>query len=166
MKSHPQVKQWVQSVFHGKKREFNRFLKEQGQPGAFTDANGIAIIATADYLGLNYHIAGTSNNEKNPVSKFGRLDEDRPVFHIGYYQDTTDDPNNEVGSTRAGHYQSLEAVPGHPPPCCGVPAVDVNQSPPLLLIQQPTPERENVVGKIINEETILTPYLRLKFVKS
>ena len=63
MKSHPQVKQWVQSVFHGKKREFNRFLKEQGQPGAFTDANGIAIIATADYLGLNYHIAGTSNNE-------------------------------------------------------------------------------------------------------
>ena len=57
-------------------------------------------------------------------------------------------------------------MPGHPPPCCGVPAVDVNQSPPLFLIQQPTPERENVVGQIINEEIILTSYLRLKFVKS
>ena len=91
------------------------------------------------------------------VSKCGRFNENRPIFHIGYYQDTTDHPN-ESGSTRAGHYQSLESIPGHPLPCCGgqvVEPVSVPLSPPLLLVQQPTPERENVVSKIINEETIL-----------
>ena len=155
MKSHPQVKQWVQSIFHGKKRDFNRFVKEQSQSGIFTDANGLAVIATADYLGVNYHIVGTSNNERNPVSKYGRFNENRPIFHIGYYQDTTDHPY-EAGSTRAGHYQSLEPIPGHPLSCCGGHVQDpIPQSPPLLVIQQPTPERENVVSKIINEETIL-----------
>ena len=89
MKSHPQVKQWVQSIFHGKRRAFNRFLKEQSQSGIFTDANGLAVIGTADYLGVNYHIVGTSNNERNPVSKYGRFIENRHIFHIGFYQDTT-----------------------------------------------------------------------------
>ena len=120
---------------------FNRFLKEQSQQGAFTDANGLAVIATADYLGVNYHIVGTSNNERNPVSKYGRFDEERPIFHIGYYQDTTDH-HDEAASTRAGHYQSLEAIPGHSLPCCGVNTVEpVQQSPPLLIIQLCKPER-------------------------
>ena len=83
MKSHPQMQQWVQAIFHGKKREFNRFLKEQSQSDVYTDNNGITVIATADYLGVNYHIVGTSNNEQDPVSKLGRLEEERPIFHIG-----------------------------------------------------------------------------------
>ena len=154
MKNHPQMRQWVQSVFHGKKRDYNRFLKEQSQPGVFTDSNGLAVIATADYLGVNYHIVGTSNTEKAPVSKYGRLEEDRPVLHIGYYQDNTDVPN--VPKRRAGHYQSLEVVPGSAVEFCGV-AADalVHLSPPLITIQTATPDRGTVVSKIVNEETIL-----------
>ena len=80
IKSHPQMHQWVQSIFNGKKRDFNRFLKEQSLPGTFVDNHGICVIATSDYLNVNYHIVGTSNTNKAPVSKFGRLDKDRPFF--------------------------------------------------------------------------------------
>ena len=88
MKNHPQMPYWVRTVFHGKKRDYNRFLKEQSQPGAFTDHNGLAVIATADYLKVNYHLVGTLNTEQAPVSIYGRAEEDdRIIFHIGYHQE-------------------------------------------------------------------------------
>ena len=73
-------------------------------------------------------------------------------FEIGYFQDTTDGVG--AASSKAGHYQSLEPVPGVAIPCCGIQPF-IRESPPLITVHQPTPERENVVGLIKNEETIL-----------
>ena len=110
----------------------------------FIDNYGICVIATADYLKVNYHIVGTSNTEEAPVSKFGRFDEERPVFHIGYYQDTTDDIKSV--SRRAGHYQSLDIVPNKALSCCGV-------SSPITISH--VVESESIARKIHSEELIL-----------
>ena len=62
---------WLQNVFQRKMRKMKKFIKEQSQPGQFIDNNGIMVILTSDYLGVQYHIAGTSNNAQNPVTKLG-----------------------------------------------------------------------------------------------
>ena len=152
METHPQMRQWVQTIFRGKKRDYNRFLREQKEPGVFTDNNGMAVIATADYLKVNYHLVGTSNTEQAPVSKIGREDEERVVFHIGYHQDTTDNP--ECSNPKAGHYQSLEKVLGRAVSCCGI-AAPTPPSPPLITITSATPNLMDIVTKIQNEEKIL-----------
>ena len=59
MEPHPQMRQWVRLVYRGKKRDYNKFLCDQSKPGVFTDNDGLAVISTADYLGVNYHMAGT-----------------------------------------------------------------------------------------------------------
>ena len=116
LKNHPQKSQWIRSLFHGKSRSFNRFVKEHSVPGTFVDNFGLLVLATSEYLNVTYHIVGTSNNEKDPVTVIGNKDGDsNVVFHLGYYQDDTDQ-----GGHQAGHYQSLEPVPGKAVPCCKI----------------------------------------------
>ena len=90
---------------------------------------------------------GTSNNSQDPVTKVGCSSDFLTVFHIGYYQDTTDDPTGG----RPGHFQSLEIVPSQAVPCCNLVAVtggevlgDVEFSDSLITIE-----------KILKEEDIL-----------
>jgi hypothetical protein len=62
------------------------------------------VLATAEYLNVIYHIVGTSNNAKDPVT-------------VIYFQDTMDG----IGEKRqAGHYQSLEPIPNKAVPCCDI----------------------------------------------
>ena len=64
--------------------------------GTWTDPEGLIVVATADYLGVDIHIAGDQNcekNETNPILKVeGRKKDDeeasKVVLHIGYYQVT------------------------------------------------------------------------------
>ena len=101
-------------VFRGKLAKYNNFVKEQKVPGTWTDEAGIIVAATADYLGVTYHIAGDNNcnkNTENPIlvvegNKKEQNIESNVVFHIGYYQDK--------------HFQSLEAIPGKAVPCCKI----------------------------------------------
>ena len=62
-------------------------------------------------------MVGTSNTTKSPVTKLCDEEKSRTVFHVGYYQDTTDRNDRPL---RAGHYQSLEVVPGVDVPCCSI----------------------------------------------
>ena len=39
METHPQMRQWVRACFQGRKRDYNKFLRDQSQPGVFTDNN-------------------------------------------------------------------------------------------------------------------------------
>ena len=50
-----------------KSQKYAKFIKEQSIENAFIDNYVIIVVATADYLEVNYHIAGTSNTEKVPV---------------------------------------------------------------------------------------------------
>ena len=54
------------------------------------DNFGIAVMVTAEVLGVVIHLVGTSNDDKNPVTTIGEVTEEKKVFHIGYYQDTSD----------------------------------------------------------------------------
>ena len=72
-----------------------------------------------------------------PVSKIGREeDEERRIFHVGYHQDTTDNP--DTSNPKAGHYQSLEKISGRLVECCGIasppPSNATPTSPPLITI--------------------------------
>ena len=50
------------------------------------------------------------------MTVIGNNDDSRNVvFHLGYFQDNTDQ-----GGNQAGHYQSLEPVPGNYVPCCKI----------------------------------------------
>ena len=62
---HPQKMYWIKTQFRGKSQNFSKFIKEQSTPGTFIDRNGIMVVATADYLNVSYHIAGTSNNSQS-----------------------------------------------------------------------------------------------------
>ena len=105
------------------------------------------VVATADYLNVSYHIAGTSNNSQSPVTKLCDECPNRRVFHVGYYQDTTD--RDDVPK-KAGHYQSLEIIPDMAVPCCGIaePATQP-QSVQVDTISEP-------VEKLRSEEKILS----------
>ena len=72
------------------------------------------ITATADYLKIKYHLVGTSNNRISPVTMIGR-EENQTVFHIGYTQDTTDQPG---AYKRGGHYQGLRTKDEANGECC------------------------------------------------
>ena len=56
LKVHQQKGQWVRSIFNGKARSFNRFVKENSIPGTFVDNFGLLVIATSDYLDVVIHI--------------------------------------------------------------------------------------------------------------
>ena len=104
----------MKTIFQGKASKLKKFVKDQSKPGVFIDNYGIMVLATGDYLGVNYHLVGTSNNAKNPFTVIGE-DQSRTVFHVGLYQDTTD---QNVYPRRCGHYQRLEIIPGKSVPCC------------------------------------------------
>lgn len=116
LKSRPQKSQWIQSLFQGKSRSFNRFVKEHSIPGTFVDNLGLLVTATSDYLDVVFHIVGTSNNDKDPFTTIGNKEGRKVIFHLGYYQDQSDEGG------RAGHYQSLEPIPSKAVPCCKIPA--------------------------------------------
>ena len=80
------------------------------------DNLGLLVTATADYLDVIFHIVGTSNNDKDPFTTIGNKEGRNVVFHLGYYQDQSDEGG------RAGHYQSLEPIPMKAVPCCKIPA--------------------------------------------
>ena len=150
LKTHPQKSQWVRSIFNGKARSFNRFVKENSIPGTFVDNFGLLVIATSDYLDAVIHIVGTSNNEKDPVTVIGKKEGRNVVFHCGYYQDTTDAGGH---GARAGHYQSLEPIPGHEIPCCQIKATPENTTREV----DDTIEN-NIVEMLQNEEKILSSF--------
>ena len=143
---HPQKMYWIKTQFRGKSQKISKSIKEQSTPGTFIDRNGIMVVATADYLNVSYHIAGTSNNSQSPVTKLCDECPNRRVFHVGYYQDTTD--RDDVPK-KAGHYQSLE-IPDMAVPCCGIaePATQP-QSVQVDTISEP-------VEKLRSEEKILS----------
>ena len=150
LKTHPEKSQWVRSIFNGKPRSFNRFVKENSIPGTFVDNFGLLVIATSDYLDAVIHIVGTSNNEKDPVTVIGKKEGRNVVFHCGYYQDTTDAGGH---GARAGHYQSLEPIPGHEIPCCQIKATPENTTREV----DDTIEN-NIVEMLQNEEKILSSF--------
>ena len=117
LQNHPKKVQWIRSLFNGKTRSFNRFIKEHSVPGKFIDNFGLFVLATGEYLNVKYHIVGTSNNAKDPVTILDYAENSDVVMHLGYYQDNTDG----VGEKRqAGHYQSLEPIPNKAIPCCKI----------------------------------------------
>ena len=94
--THPNKVNWAMAAFNGKLRKYNQFVKSQGVEGTWTDQEGLIVVTTADYLGVDIHIAGDQNcekNETNPILKVeGRKKDDeeasKVVLHIGYYQVT------------------------------------------------------------------------------
>ena len=107
-----------------------------------------------DYLKVQYHLVGTSNNAKNPFTVIGEVDREQ-IFHVGLYQDTTD---QHGGPRRSGHYQSLEHIPGLAVPCCKIQAEMVTVSVPIerdvTIDVQKTLEAE-AIERIKLEEEIL-----------
>ena len=74
--------------FIGKSKKYATFVKEQNTENAFIDNYGIIVVATSDYFEVNYHIVGTSNNEKVPVIKLYDDCPSKKVLHVRYYKDT------------------------------------------------------------------------------
>ena len=108
---------WIKSLFRGETQKYLKFIKEESTPGIFIDNFGISVVATADYLDVAYHLVGTSNNDQDPVTKLCDECPNRKLFHVGYFQDTSDRADLP---RRLGHYQSLEIVPNSQVPCCGI----------------------------------------------
>ena len=161
LETHKHKTYWIKNVFLGKMRRFRNFIKEQSKPGQFIDNNGIMVILTSDYLGVKYHLVGTSNNAQNPFTVLGNEDHQK-VFHVGLYQDTTD----QFGlGGRSGHYQSLEPVPGMAVPCCKVDAelvtVSVSIERDVTIAIQERVEAE-AIEKIKVEENILKMFKKDK----
>ena len=73
LETHKYKTYWIKNVFLGKMRKFRKFIKEQSQPGQFIDNNCIMVnvILTSNYLGVKYHLVGTSNNAQNPFTMLG-----------------------------------------------------------------------------------------------
>ena len=156
--SHPNKREWIRSLFGGRARAFNKFVKEQSKEGAFVDDSGIAVLVTSEVLDVVIHIVGTSNNAENPVTVIGNPSDDKIVFHIGYYQDTTDIAAPGTRAFKAGHYQSLEASDGRTPKCCESLGSTNPSSSITCLDSSPAPpvDSHELSGKIINEEKILS----------
>ena len=91
---------------------------------------------------------GTSNNKKDPVTVIGHKESRKVVFHIGYYQDTSD-PGG-IGA-RAGHYQSLEPCSTDKEVlCCQVTVLDHN------------PAEVDTLEMLRNEEKMLSIFSKDK----
>ena len=151
--NHKHKKHWLKHYFQGKSRKYKKFIKDHSQPGTFTDNYGIIVLATGDYLDVKYHLVGTSNNAQNPFTKLGE-DERTMVFHVGLYQDTTD---SNDGPRQAGHYQSLEIVPGKAVPCCNIVTVNVPIEHDITIDVQEI-LRNAAKEKIKTEENILNVF--------
>lgn len=87
------VTDWAMAAYNGKVRDYNAFVKNQASEGTRTDEEGIVVFATADYLGVDFHIAGDQNCNKNSrdtilVVQGSENDgeDDKAILHIGYYQ--------------------------------------------------------------------------------
>ena len=145
LKTHPLKMQWIKSLFMGKSQKYAKFVKEQSIENTFIDNYGIIVVATADYLGVNYHIVGTSNTEKVPVTKLHDDCPNRKILHVGYYQDTTD---QDGGPKKLGHYQSLEIVQNVDVPCCSI-----------VVELEAEKVRDELVEKIQSEEMVLKTFL-------
>ena len=154
MKRHPNKRQWIRTLFAGKARGYNKFIIDQSKDGVFVDNNGIAVLLTAEVLGLKIHLVGTSNDQKNPVTPIGDASDDQTVFHIGYYQDTTDVRRPGTQGYKAGHYQSLEAIEGEIPRCCSSDTVTASVLVPSLNISA-APLVNDVLEKVKHQEKIL-----------
>jgi hypothetical protein len=102
------------------------------------DNLGLLVTATADYLDVIFHIVGTSNNDKDPFTTIGNKEGRNVVFHLGYYQDQSDEGG------RAGHYQSLELIPMKAVPCCTIPAA-------IDTVNDSIEVRENDEDKVAND---------------
>ena len=71
MKDHPNRMQWIRTLYGGRAREYNKFVREQACDGSFIDNHGISAIITADILDILINLVGTSNDGKNPVTVIG-----------------------------------------------------------------------------------------------
>ena len=155
--SHPNKRQWIRSLFAGKARAFNKFVKEQSKDGVFVDNWSIAVTVTAEVLDVQLHIVGTSNDEKTPVTTIGEPAAGKKILHVGYYQDTSDIAVPGSSAYKAGHYQSLEAIGGRGPRCCQTSTSGSSSSSSLNISSLSLPEFDNeIVSKIISEEKILS----------
>ena len=153
--SHPNKRQWIRSLFGGKARAFNKFVKEQSKDGVFVDNYSIAVTVTAEVLDVQFHIVGTSNDEKTPVTTIGEPAGGKKILHVGYYQDTSDIAVPGSSAYKAGHYQSLEAIGERVPRCCQASTSGSFSSSALDISSSPLPENE-MVSKILSEEKILS----------
>ena len=93
LKTHPRKMDWAMAAYNGKVRDYNAFVKNQASEGTWTDEEGIVVFATADYLGVDIHIAGDQNcnkNSRDPIlvvqGSENDGEDDKAVLHIGYYQ--------------------------------------------------------------------------------
>ena len=78
LSDHPNKRHWIRSIFGGKVRSYNKFVKDQCRPGVFVERHGQAVTATSEVLGVTIHIVGTFNNRENPVTVIG--DGDRTIL--------------------------------------------------------------------------------------
>ena len=109
LKQNKNFNNWLNVLFHGSLRKFNNFKRVHNNPSVYTDNQGLMVIATAQHLGININIVGTSNNAAAPYTVIeGEGTGDKPDLRVGYFQDTTDEigTGKEV-TIRAGHFQSL-----------------------------------------------------------
>ena len=102
--NHPQFKTWLEMIWKSQMRKFKDFAENHMNHGVFTDNYGIVLYTTINLLEVNINVVSSSNNEKNPITKFECPAGSKLDFFLGYHQDTTD-----VGGVhaRAGHYESL-----------------------------------------------------------
>ena len=149
---HPNKRQWIRSIFGGKVRSYNKFVKEQSKPGVFVDRDGLAVYVTSEVLGVTIHIVGTSNNAENPVTVMG---DGEKTIHVGYYQDNSDIVPLGSPGYRAGHYQSLEAVGGKTPKCCKSSEASSPASLSCSAVSLDVEDASSIVQSIKNEEYIL-----------
>ena len=101
---HPQFKMWLEMIWRSQMRKYKEFAENHMNHGVFTDNYGIVLYTTINLLEVNINVVSSSNNEKNPITKFECPAGSKLDFYLGYHQDTTD-----VGGVhaRAGHYESL-----------------------------------------------------------
>lgn len=83
---------------------YNSFVKEQCKSGTFTDENGILVLATAMHLGVKVNIVAPDNNDQNPFTSYGNVDDrDAVTFWIAHYPE-------DSSTGQVGHFQSLQHI--------------------------------------------------------
>ena len=88
-------------------RNFKDFEENHKNHGVFTDNYGIVLYTTIDLLKVNLNVVSSSNNDRNPVTKFEGPVGSEHEFFLGYHQDTTDIARDHA---EAGHYESLTKI--------------------------------------------------------
>ena len=71
-------------------RKYKDFAENHMNHGVFTDNYGIVLYTTINLLEVNINVVSSSNNDKNPITRFECPAGSKLDLYLGYHQDTTD----------------------------------------------------------------------------